>query len=137
MARTSPSLAIRRGRCIVCDYDITPADVVNGVHFDDDIMSFGFHDCAPRVKIRDGGTYGIPYRALCVKRVKNLLAAGMLITSDWEAHMSTRNTVCCFGQGEAAGTIAAMCAAKSAGTRELAYTELKRALLRAGVYLEG
>ena len=60
MARTSPSLAIRRGRCIVCDYDITLSDILDGVHFEDDIMSYGFHDCAPRLKVKDGGTYGIP-----------------------------------------------------------------------------
>ena len=136
MARTSPSLAIRRGRCIACDYDISRSDVVNGVHFDDDVMSFGFHDCAPRVQIKNGGTYGIPYRALRVKGIKNLLAAGMLLTSDWEAHMSTRNTVACFGQGEAAGTAAALCTAKSVGTQELIYADLKKALIEAGVFLE-
>ena len=37
----------------------------------------------------------------------NTRAAGMLITSDFHAHMSTRNTVCCMGQGQAAGTAAA------------------------------
>jgi len=136
MARTSPSLAIRRGRCIVCDYDISISDVLDGVHFEDDIMSFGFHDCAPRLQIKDGGTYGIPYRALCVKGISNLFAAGMLITSNWEAHMSTRNTVSCFGQGQAAGTAAALCAAKSLGTRELEYAVLRKALVDAGVYLE-
>ena len=136
MTRTSPSLAIRRGRCIVCDYDISLDEIINGVHFEDDIMSYGFHDCAPRLQVKNGGTYGIPYKALRVKGVKNLLAAGMLITSDWEAHMSTRNTVSCFGQGQAAGTAAALCAAKSVGTRELPYAELKEALLNADVYLE-
>ena len=136
MARTSPSLAIRRGRCVTCDYDISNAEILGGVHFEDDIMSYGFHDCAPRLQIKGGGTYGVPYRALRVKGVKNLLAAGMLITSDWEAHMSTRNTVCCFGQGQAAGTAAALCALSGVGMRELPYVELKKALLGAGVYLE-
>uniref|UniRef100_S0DDI8 FAD-dependent oxidoreductase n=1 Tax=termite gut metagenome TaxID=433724 RepID=S0DDI8_9ZZZZ len=136
MARTSPSLAIRRGRCIECDYDISLSDILDGVHFEDDIMSYGFHDCAPRLTVNHGGTYGIPYKALRVKGVKNLLVAGMLITSDWEAHMSTRNTVSCFGQGQAAGTAAALCAAQSVGTRELAYADLKKALLDADVYLE-
>jgi len=136
MARTSPSLAIRRGRCIECDYDISNEEILNGTHFEDDIMSFGFHDCAPRMQIKNGGTYGLPYRALRVKGITNLLAAGMLITSDWAAHMSTRNTVACFGQGQAAGTVAALCVIKSVGTRELPYATLKNALLEAGVYLE-
>lgn len=136
MTRTSPSLVIRRARCIVCDYDITLSDIVNGVHFEDDIMSYGFHDCSPRLQVKNGGSYGIPYKALRVKGITNLLAAGMMITSDWNAHMSTRNTVSCFGQGQAAGTAAALCAKKSVGTRELPYAELKEALLKADVYLE-
>jgi len=136
IARTSPSICIRRGRLVTCDYDITLNDVLEGHHFDDDVMAYGFHDSAPRLQIKDGGTYGIPYRALRVAGMDNLLAAGMLITSDHEAHMSTRNTVCCMGQGQAAGTAAALCAAKGTGTRRLAYTELREALERGGVYFD-
>jgi hypothetical protein len=60
----------------------------------------------------------------------------MLITSDHDAHMSTRNTVCCMGQCQAAGTAAALCAAKRCGTRELPYSQLREALERGGVYFE-
>ena len=38
---------------------------------------------------------------------RGLLVAGMMITSDHRAHMSTRNTVSCMGQGQATGTAAA------------------------------
>jgi len=137
MARTSPSLCIRRGRRIVCDYDITHEDVIEGRHFADDIMAYGFHDSAPRLQVKGGGTYGVPYRALRVAKLDNLLAAGMLITSDHRAHMSTRNTVCCMGQGQAAGTAAALCAARNCGTRDLPYGDLRKALEKAGVYFEG
>lgn len=136
MARTSPNLCIRRGRLVGCDYDITLADVLEGRHFDDEVMIYGFHDSAPRLQIKGGGTYGIPYRALRVAGLENLLAAGMLITSDHEAHMSTRNTVCCMGQGQAAGTAAALCAARSCGTRDLPYGDLRRALEEGGVCFE-
>ena len=136
MARTSPSLCIRRGRRIVCDYDITHEDVIDARHFDDDVMAYGFHDSAPRFQVKNGGTYGIPYRALRVAKVDNLLAAGMLITSDHRAHMSTRNTVCCMGQGQAAGTAAALCAARNCGTRKLPYADLRKALEAGGVYFE-
>jgi len=87
MARTSPKLCIRRGRLITCDYDITHEDVIEGRHFADDVMAYGFHDNAPRLQIKNGGTYGIPYRALRVKGVDNLLCAGMMITKDHRAHM--------------------------------------------------
>ena len=136
IARTSPSLNIRRGRLVTCDYDITSSDVTDGTHFEDDIMAYGFHDMAPRLQIRNGGTYGIPYRALRPAGIENLLVAGMMITSHHNAHMSTRNTVCCMGQGHAAGAAAALCAAKNIGTRELAYADLRQALLKGGVYLE-
>lgn len=136
IARTSPTLNIRRGRLIRCDYDVTLSDVLEGRHFDDDIMAYGFHDSAPRLQIKNGGTYGIPYGALRVAGIDNLLAAGMMITSNHDAHMSTRNTVCCMGQGQAAGAAAALCAGTGRGTRELAYADLRKALERAGVYFE-
>ncbi len=136
IARTSPSLCIRRGRCLACDYDITLKDVLEARHFEDEVMVYGFHDSAPRLQIAGGGTYGVPYRALRVAGIENLLAAGMLITSDHDAHMSTRNTVCCMGQGQAAGTAAALCAEKGCGTRELGYGDLRAALVDGGVYLE-
>ncbi len=137
IARTSPSLCIRRARRIECDYDITHEDVVEARHFDDDVFVYGFHDSAPAIQIKNGGTYGIPYRALRVAGIENLLAAGMMITTDRRAHMSTRNTVACMGQGQAAGTAAALCAARNCGTRDLPYGVLRSALEKAGVYFEG
>ncbi|MHC4517042.1 MAG: FAD-dependent oxidoreductase [Planctomycetota bacterium] len=136
MARTSPTLNIRRGRLITCDYDISHEDVIEGRHFDDEVMVYGFHDSAPRYQVKDGGTYGIPYRALRAAGIDNLLVTGMMITSDHRPHMSTRNTVCCMGQGQGAGTAAALCAARQCGTRDLPYGTLRDALNKAGVYFE-
>jgi len=136
IARTSPSLCIRRGRLINCDYDITHENVLNGDHFEDDVFVYGFHDMAPRFKVKDGGSYGIPYRALCVKNIENLYVSGMMITSDHNAHMSTRNTVSCMGQGQASGTAAALCALNDFGSRELPYSMLRKALEKANVYFE-
>jgi hypothetical protein len=136
VARTSPSLCIRRGRLIDCDYDISHEDVVEARHFNDDTFVYGFHDFAPRIQIKDGGTYGIPYRALCARGLENLYVTGMMITSDHRAHMSTRNTVSCMGQGQAAGTAAALCAERNCGARDLPYTGLRSALVQGGVYFE-
>ena len=136
ISRTSPNLVIRRGRLITCDYDITHEDVIEGRHFQDDVFVYGFHDMAPRLQIKDGGSYGFPYRAMCVKGIDNLYASGMMVTSDHRAHMSTRNTVSCFGQGQASGTAAALCAQKDLGTRELPYGDLRAALEQGGVYFE-
>ena len=136
IARTSPRLCIRRGRLIACDYDITHEDVIEARHFHDQVFVYGFHDSAPRLQVKGGGTYGIPYRALRPQGLDNLLVAGMMITSDHRAHMSTRNTVSCMGQGQAAGTAAALCAQRGCTTRDLPYDDLRAALEKGGVYFE-
>jgi hypothetical protein len=136
IARTSPRLNIRRGRLIACDYDITNKDIVEARHFDDDVFVYSYHDDV-RYKVKDGGTYGIPYKALLPKGIENLLVSGMLITADRRAHQSTRNTVNCMGQGQATGTAAALCSLKNKGTRDLKYADLREALVKGGVYFEG
>jgi hypothetical protein len=110
--------------------------VVEARHFSDDTFVYGFHDFAPRIQIKDGGTYGFPYRALCTAGLDNLYVTGMMITSDHRAHMSTRNTVSCMGQGQAAGTAAALCVQKNYAARDLPYDQLRTALGRGGVYFE-
>jgi hypothetical protein len=86
--------------------------------------------------IKDGGAYGIPYRALLPKGVENLLVAGRMITADFEAHMSTRNVVSCMAQGQAAGTAAALSALSGVAPRKLDVKKLQDTLVRDGVYLE-
>ncbi|HPU06283.1 MAG TPA: FAD-dependent oxidoreductase [Thermogutta sp.] len=136
IARTAPRLNIRRARCIRCDYDVTREDVLEGRHFPDEVFVYGFHDMAPRYQIKDGGTYGMPYRALCVSGLDNLWCAGMLITSDYVAHMSTRNTVCSMAQGQAAGTAAALCAQQKLTMRDLPYKLLRQTLEKDDVVFE-
>jgi hypothetical protein len=60
----------------------------------------------------------------------------MMITSDHNAHMSTRNTVSCMGQGQASGTAAALCALKNFTSRQLPYATLKDSLVQGKVYFE-
>ncbi len=136
IARTSPSLSFRRGRTILCDYDMPPNEIVEGKHYEDDVFTYGFHDLAPRIHIKEGRSYGLPYRALLVKGIENLYATGMMITTDFEAHMSTRNTVSCMGMGQAAGTAAAMCVKENCSSRKLHYPLLRQALLNDHVFLE-
>lgn len=133
IARTAPRLNIRRARCIRCDYDLSREEILNARHFEDEVYVYGFHDMAPRYQIKNGGTYGMPYRALCVRGLDNLWCAGMMITSDFVAHMSTRNTVSCMAQGQAAGTAAALCALRKLQMRDLPYPVLRETLEKDGV----
>jgi len=134
IARTAPSLVVRRGRSIKCDYDLTNEEIINAKHFDDEVFVYGFHDYSPKFQIGKGETYGMPYRALCVSGFDNLYAAGMLITSDKDAHMSTRNTVSCMSQGQATGTAAALCVKHNVGTRDLSFAKLKDQLVKDNVF---
>ncbi|MDR1116950.1 MAG: FAD-dependent oxidoreductase [Oscillospiraceae bacterium] len=137
IARTAPAVTIRRARCIECDYDITNEEIMNGTHYPDEVFSYGFHDLAPQVHIRDGGTYGLPYRSMIVKNKANVFAIGMMVTSDFTAHMSTRNTVSCMAMGQAAGTAAALLATSGLnGVRDLPYEELYKALKADGVWFD-
>ena len=132
---TPNGLGVRYTRVIDCEYDLSLEEITSGTRFEDEVLLYGFHDCAPRIMIKDAKCYGIPYRALLPKKIEGLLVAGRLITSTWEAHMSTRNTVSCMAQGEAVGTAAAMCAKKGIQPRVLDVQELRATLKQNGVYL--
>ena len=132
---TADHVGVRRTRIIECDYDLTLDDIVNGARCEDEVALYGFHDMAPKIMIKDGLYYGIPYRALLPRGLDHVLVAGRMITSNFEAHMSSRNTMSCMAQGQAAGTAAALCAREGVATRELAYSKLRETLLAAGVFL--
>lgn len=135
IARTSPTLCTRRGRTVVCDYDIPNQEILDGVRHEDDIALFGFHDCAPKMHVGGDGSYGIPLRAILAKGLDNLFAVGMMISTDYYAYMSTRNTVSCMAQGQAAGTLAAMASKTNRLPRQVPFAALKEQLLADGVYL--
>ncbi|MBP7403007.1 MAG: FAD-dependent oxidoreductase [Clostridia bacterium] len=132
---TPVSAGVRFTRCIECEHDMTLEEIVHCARFEDEVMLYGFHDSAPRIMIDNAGYYGLPYRALLPKNVEGLLVAGRMITSDFDAHMSTRNTVSCMAQGEAAGAAAALSARAGIAPRALDTRLLRNTLRAQGVYL--
>ena len=72
---------------------ISHEDVIEARHFDDDVFVYGLHDMAPRFQIANGGTYGIPHHALCVKDINNLYPAGMLIISDRRLRIASKSAI--------------------------------------------
>ncbi|MCL2319852.1 MAG: FAD-dependent oxidoreductase, partial [Treponema sp.] len=128
---------VRRTRTIRCEYDITLDDIIEERGFADDIGRYGYQDIPnPKFHPAHGGSYGIPYRAIVPQKPDQLLVAGRMVTSDWRAHMSTRNTACCMLQGEAAGTAAALSVKRSIAPRYLDVKLLQKTLVENGVYLE-
>jgi hypothetical protein len=133
-AGPAPSAGQRRARAIHCEYELTQADCVEARRFEDQIGCFSFID-NPRDFVRDGGAYGIPYRALVPRGLDNVLIAGRMMTVDLPAHNSTRNTVCCLVCGQAAGTAAALAAARKIGPEALDVEALRARLQADGVLL--
>jgi 2-polyprenyl-6-methoxyphenol hydroxylase-like FAD-dependent oxidoreductase len=132
---TPVCVGVRYTRVIECEHDMSLEEIVNCRRFDDEVMLYGFHDCAPRIMIKNGGYYGVPYRAFLPKGVEGLLVAGRLITSTWEAHMSTRNTVSCMAQGQAVGTAAALASKSGVNPREVDRSVLRKILEKQNVFL--
>ena len=135
VAGPAPSVGQRRGRAIHAEYELTQADCVEGRRFDDAVACFSFIDNS-RDRVRQGGCYQIPYRALIPKALSNVLMAGRMMTIDLSAHNSTRNTVCCLACGQAAGTAAALAAKGGTMPLDVDVARLRDSLKAAGALLE-
>lgn len=133
---TPVGVGVRLTRVIECEHDMSLDEIVNGKRFPDEVMLYGFHDCAPRIMIKDGKYYGIPYRALLPKKVEGLLVAGRMITSEWDAHMSTRNTVSCMAQGQAVGDCGSTLRKQGCLPRQLDVDKLREVLKEQNVFLD-
>ena len=133
-AGPAPSAGQRRARAIHCHYELSQDDCTEGRRFDDQVACFSFIDNGNYL-VRDGGAYGIPYRALIPRDLDNVLIAGRMMTVDLVAHNSTRNTVCCMACGQAAGTAAAMAVAGDRAPADVNVGALRDRLRADGVLL--
>jgi hypothetical protein len=134
-AGPAPAVGQRRGRAIRCHYELSEQDCIQGKRFDDQVGLFSFID-RPGYLVKDAGGYGIPYRALVPVGLDNVLIAGRMMSVDWIAHSSTRNTVACLIGGQGAGTGAALAARNHVANSEVDIEELQTTLRQAGVLLE-
>jgi hypothetical protein len=139
-------IGIREGRRVVSDYVIREEDITGDAprDFDDGIAvatcQIDFHSLT---KPGHGGwrqrvePYALPYRALTVRDLKNMLVAGKCISGGQVAQSSYRMTPTCCAMGQAAGTAAAM--AVEAGVtdvRQIDVAALRRTLSAEGVVLD-
>jgi hypothetical protein len=136
----APLMGVRGSRVVQCEYEIAFEDVRNERGFPDEVGRYAWADIgndtgSSEGQPRHGGSYGFPYRALLPRQVEHLLVAGRLITSEHRAHESTRNTVHCMMQGEAAGTAAALAVQQGVAPRRLDARLLQNTLLRNGAVL--
>jgi hypothetical protein len=133
----APMLGVRESRRITGDYVLTGDDLVEGRVFEDAVCMGGYHIDIHRpagtwVDSLNVRTYTIPMRSLIAGGVEGLLVAGKCISATHEAIASTRVVPICMGQGQAAGTAAALAVRLRCSVRELSIGLLQDTLALQG-----
>lgn len=135
-------LGIREARRIIGDYTLTVEDFKKRAHFDDEIGSFAYgvdiHPMDPslaefqrfqrdfRCNLRYGAgeSYGVPYRVLIPRGLRNVLTAGRCVSTDQPMEASIRVMPGCFLTGYAAGAAAAIAAGRNGEVRAVSAQEI-------------
>jgi hypothetical protein len=146
-------MGVRETRRITGDYVMTLDDYVKRAVFPDEIGRYAYPiDIHPLTadkaayaqhreefdrlyKYQKGESYGIPYRILCAKDVKNLLVAGRCVSTDQKVQASIRVMPACYIMGQAVGFAAAMAADGAGDIRRIRVPELQKKLKDFGAYL--
>ncbi|HHY83656.1 MAG TPA: FAD-dependent oxidoreductase [Clostridiales bacterium] len=152
LAATGAQLGIRESRRIIGDYILVLDDFLNKAVFEDEIGRYSYpvdiHASDPsresfskfekehyNLRYKKGESYGIPYRILTPKGLKNVLTAGRCVSCDRYMQSSVRVMPGCFITGQAAGIAAAIAAEKGTHTRGFDVKELQLRLKKLGGYL--
>jgi hypothetical protein len=143
IAATAAQIGIRESRRIVGAYTLTRDDVLHARTFEDGVARSAYpidiHNPSgagtTTFRLPPGASYEIPYRCLVPAHVDGLLVAGRCISTTHEALASTRLTPTVMTLGQAAGTAAAMAAARAISPRQVPATELRASLESDGVDL--
>ena len=154
LVETAAMMGVRETRRIMGDYVMTLDDYVKRAVFPDEIGRYSYPiDIHPSsadraayerhreefdrlYRYRRGESYGIPYRILCARGVKNLLVAGRCVSTDQKVQASIRVMPACYLMGQAAGLAAAMAAdGASADVHSVDVKNLQRRLVDFGAYL--
>lgn len=152
LAQTAPLLGIRETRRVVGDYTLVAEDYLAARGFADEIGRSSYYiDVHHKEKekknpeqtlshkfprLGPGQSFGIPYRCLTPKGLRNVIMAGRSISSDRAVNGSVRVMPVCLVTGEAAGMAAAMAGKTAAADVHQVDTARLRERLRAeGVYL--
>lgn len=149
LLETASQLGVRESRRIIGKYQLSQTDVLEGRDFEDAIARCGramnVHSSdggkvgeaqggRKWIEIKDGKTYGIPYRCLLPKDgPENLLVVGRAISVDRIALGSVRGQPICMATGEAAGTAAALAVKSNKTAQSLSVKDLRETLVKQGV----
>lgn len=152
LVATAALPGIRETRRILGDYLLNVEDFNTRAVFPDEIGRYAypvdvhaskpdaakfkeFDEAFERLRYKPGESYGIPYRCLTPRGLRNLLVAGRSISADRLMQGSVRVMPGCFITGQAAGTAAAMVAADGGDVHAISVPALQQRLKAAGAYL--
>jgi len=159
LAATGGLLGVRETRRIIGDYMVTVEDYLARQSFDDEICrnAYGIDVHYSKAKALElsrqsieqikatlssrtkhygkGESFGVPYRSLTPKGLKNVLVGGRCISTDREVNGSVRIMACCLNTGEAAGLAAAMAAGDGCDVHAVDTCDLRSKLKAHGAYL--
>jgi glycine/D-amino acid oxidase-like deaminating enzyme len=133
----APALGVRESRRITGDYVLTADDLTGGRVFDDAVAMGAYHMDIHRpsgtwVDSRNVRAYTIPMRSLTARGLDGLLMAGKCLSATHEALASTRVIPICMGQGQAAGTAAALAVRAGCAVRDVPTVKLQEVLQSQG-----
>jgi hypothetical protein len=154
LCSSAARVGIRETRRITGDYELTVDDFVRLAVFDDEIGRYCYpvdvhastladatappsktNDHFERYRLKPGQSYGIPYRILTPRTLKNVMVAGRCVSGERMLMGSLRVMGGCYITGQAAGVAAAMAAASGTDVHALPVREVQRRLKALGAYL--
>jgi hypothetical protein len=142
LVATGGQIGVREGRRIHGRYTVTLEDVIGGARHEDAVCRVTFpvdvHSTNPdRGKAVEtvnrtmkSQPYDVPLRALIARDVDGLVLAGRCISGDFYAHASYRVTGNAVTMGQAAGTLAALAAARGQRPHDVPWPEVRDGLAR-------
>ena len=131
----SPECGVRETRVIAGEHTITRREYLAGISYPDAVCNafyqIDFHDGEEGLiseKLAPGIVPQVPLRALIPQGSSNFLAAGRIISSDRAANSALRVQAVCMATGQAAGAVAAICAATNRSPLDIPKREWKELL---------
>jgi FAD dependent oxidoreductase len=142
VSKTS-SIGIRESRTVLGEYLLTGEDVFSHKEFSDTVVRGAYpsdiHD--PKggrtqfIFIKDGNSYGIPYRCFLPKDIEGLLVVGRSISATQKANGTVRLQGTVMAQGQAVGTAAAIAVENGILPRNINVEELREDLRSQGAII--
>lgn len=140
IAGVAPRIGVRESRRVLGDYVLTENDVRAGVQSQThpDIIAISDHAVdvhGRKVRLYEvpNGPYGIPYRCLLPRGVRNLFIASRAASFSHIAAASCRLCRTMMTLGQAAGNAAALCVRERVPPREVDVARLRATLVEQGV----